>query len=224
CGVPAHRLLRRVDDADLYLPRHPAADLRPAAEPLDAGRIPDPGPRRRPCRRGPARADAPGRGRGLDQRRLARREHGRPVGRGGLTMRAWISILTIAWRETWTTYRHPVTLLWLVVLPLVFGAGVSRLFTFGGEVPVVAVVDYDETAASAALIRGLEETPYEIESLTREEALDLVASGRLSSALIIPAGFEASVAAGHPRLEIIQGPAMGQGSPAGRARAVAQAL
>lgn len=139
-------------------------------------------------------------------------------------MRSWTSILTIAWRETWTTYRHPVSLLWLVVLPLVFGVGVSRLFVFGGGVPSVAVVDFDNSPASAALIRGLEQTPYEVEPMTREEARELVASGRLSSALIIPAGFEESVAAGHPRLEIIQGPAMGEDNLAGRARAVAQAL
>lgn len=141
-----------------------------------------------------------------------------------MTMRSVRWSLIIAWRETWTAYRHPLSLLWLVVVPLMFALVASNLFTAGGGAPRVAVVDLDNSAASAALIRGLEQTPYQVDLITREEAGRLVGSGRLSSALIIPEGFEASVAAGSPRLEIIQGPAMSQDGLAGRARTLAQAL
>ncbi|HEX6988040.1 MAG TPA: ABC transporter permease [Bacillota bacterium] len=139
-------------------------------------------------------------------------------------MRALASVFTVAWRQTWTSYRHPLSLFWLVVLPLVFGIGVSRLFVFGGAVPTVAVVDLDGTPSAAALIAGLEQTPYEVQRVTREEAQEMVAAGRVPSALIIPEGFDQSVAAGRPRLEVIQGPAMGRDSLVGTAVARAKEL
>ena len=131
---------------------------------------------------------------------------------------------TIAWTRTVRTYRHPLNLLWLILLPLVFSLGAGRIFMVDQGPPRVVVVDEDGTPAAQALIEGLRETPYDVSLMTREDAERQVLDGRVGTAVVIPAGFARSVESGHPRLEILQGPSLQHNGAEGRAMALARAL
>lgn len=139
-------------------------------------------------------------------------------------MSALRRVLFMAASATWRTYRHPVALMWLLVLPLFFSFVIARFFAGAGDVSRVTVVDEDGGAVAAEFLAGLERTPFRLQRATRAEAEAAVAAGDAEVVVIVPAGFSASVAEGRPRLEILHSPTYQPDERVQRARAVAAAL
>ena len=136
----------------------------------------------------------------------------------------WRLVGTVACHQVARLVYQPVQLLWVLLLPLVFAFGVAHLVAGSEDAPEVLVVDEDGSPAAAALVAGLEATPYRVQRVNREQASRQVATGRRELAVVIPAGFGRSVAAGRPVLEVLRGPQYDPGAVEARARAVAGAL
>lgn len=132
---------------------------------------------------------------------------------------------TVGWGQILRKTRHPLSFMWIVVVPLVFAFGVGRLFAGGTDKPpTVIVVDEDRSSEAAALIAGLRATPFDVRPRAREEASDLLVAGREDVAIVIPAGFGQSVREGRPRLEFLHGPRYEPAGEEARALALARAL
>lgn len=133
-------------------------------------------------------------------------------------------VWTLALADVLRTYRRPVNLLWIVVLPLVFAVGVGSLFSTMGDPPSVLVVDEDGGALVQTFLERLEAVPLRVRRVARQEAEEFLASGRERAALVLPPGFSAAVAAGRPQLEVLHGPSYEPGLAERAAQAVAASL
>ncbi|WP_324716675.1 ABC transporter permease [Carboxydochorda subterranea] len=135
----------------------------------------------------------------------------------------------IATMAGWTVLRTSQSvadLVWLVVMPIAFGVIISLILAGAGAVkpPRAVVVNEDGTETVERLIRALATTPFDVQLAGRDEAMKQIAGGHVETALVVPAGFAASIAAGAPRLEVLQAGGSAGGLLVTRAKAIAAAL
>lgn len=140
-------------------------------------------------------------------------------------MNALKRVWTIAATALWRGHRRPVNVLLGIGLPLFFGVVVSSLFAGTGDGTRAVVVDLHGGPAAQAFVKGLEATPMQVSRSTRADAEEQLAAARIPVAVVLPEDFSASVAAGHPHLELLHGPTYEPGGLVERrARALAAFL
>ena len=108
-------------------------------------------------------------------------------------------IWTLAAKDLLETRRDRLALLFTVVMPLAFTGFFGLMFGGGSDRLPMAVHDPDTGAPSQQLVAMLgESSVVKVEMMAREEAEAAVDDGTVAAALLIPAGFSDSVAAGRP--------------------------
>jgi ABC-2 type transport system permease protein len=121
-------------------------------------------------------------------------------------------VLKIAKRFVLSIVKRKASVLWMVVLPIVFTFlfGVLPSMSSHQRVPV-AVVDLDHSQLSQALVHELERNPdLQILQMNRDEALQALREQSASMVLQLPGGFQDQVLANQaPHLTIL--PAANQG-------------
>ena len=122
-------------------------------------------------------------------------------------------IINLAWNDIKIEFSDRFTLLFFLILPLIFTAILGSSFGGNGDLDadnrwVVPVVDLDQTNLSAETLASLENSDIiRPELYDREEAETKLKDGEAAVLLIIHHGFEREVLAGTPvALEFVKSP------------------
>lgn len=113
----------------------------------------------------------------------------------------WTRLQAISRKEWTQLFRDPRSLIVIVVQPMVLLILYGYAMDLDLKNVALAVYDQDRSAASRALVRGVDESPYfDVRGRVSdprqiEDALD---RGLVRFILVIPAGFERDLAAGRP--------------------------
>lgn len=119
-------------------------------------------------------------------------------------MQSLKDIAVLSGTQTIQTFRSPINVLWMLIVPIVFSVAIGALFSSPNtRPPAVYVVNEDGTAAAQALIQGLEATPADVYLVSREEAMSEIAAGKYTVAVVLPSGFEQSISEGYPAIELL---------------------
>ena len=108
-------------------------------------------------------------------------------------------VWTLAVKDLLETRRDRLSLLFTLVMPLVFTAFFGLLFGGGSDRLPLAVWSGDSGPAATQLVSALEHSDVvAVNHMTKAAAEKAVDDGRQAAALEIPAGFSADLAAGKP--------------------------
>lgn len=123
------------------------------------------------------------------------------------------------------TFRSPMDVLWILIVPVAFSLVIGSFFSTGAEErAAVHIVDEDVSDWSRAFVAGMQQRGYEVTLTTRAEAAAQMSRGTHNLAIVLPNGFGDSIASGAPALEIVYGPGYAVGDEEVSAKAVARAL